>query len=948
MKANRLISAALCGMILISVSGAAVQTAVAVTENNNITVASDESYDTYIAEIGDAPRPQSAIVIGKEQLDAALSSSFEMEGNGIKTEESATVVFRFHVEQTGLYNMKIRYTTVAGKGTAIQRGMQLDGKIPYSQAGSVTLNRVYRDNTSGAKVDSRGNEYTPEQDEVFGSYEQIIYDGQGYIDTPLPFYLTAGEHTLTFISQKEPVILEQIHFFNQENVISYSELKKSYETAGYRAASEEASVTIEAEDADLKSSRTLYPDNDRTSSLTQPSDVSQVVMNTVGGSNWRYPGQWITWKIKVGESGLYKLCFRFKQNYTEGQNSVRALYIDDKLPFAEARNISFGFSYDWQMKMPGGEEPYLFYFEAGREYTLKLENTLGVYASILRETQNCVLSLNEVYRQVKMVVGASADNNRDYAIDKQLPQCMETLERQNDILKSLADRTEQVSGEKGNGYGEYQRLFIQIEEFLKDPDKLPKQLDSFSNNISSLADYALSASEQPLLLDYITVAAPEQTLPRVKDSFFQKLIFECRSFIASFITDYNMVGDASDSTGNLDLWLSSGRDQAEVVKQLIDNGFTKEYGTTVNVRLVTADMILPAAASGRGPDVAVAQEKALPVRYGLRNALLDLGQFSDVSQVLKQFHSSAYAPFFVGDKLYALPDTQNFLMMYVRTDILNDLGMKIPDTWSELYRCLYTLQQHNLGIGFPNIDFTAVTENNIEMFYLLLFQHGGKLFTDDLSRTRLDEAEAVSAFTEWSELYTKYKVTQQMNHLTRFRTGEAPIVLFNMSFYNTLSLYAPEIKGLWKLCTVPGTVQEDGTIDKSIGSTPTGAVAFATTKSPEDCWNFLKWWTSAETQTGYASGMENALGASGRVLTANLEAFDNLAWPVADRNTIAEQRSYVREIPEIAGSYVFDRYLCTAVRYTIEKNADPREILLEWNKKINVENQIRRKEFGLG
>ena len=286
--------------------------------------------------------------------------------------------------------------------------------------------------------------------------------------------------------------------------------------------------------------------------------------------------------------------------------------------------------------------------------------------------------------------------------------------------------------------------------------------------------------------------------------------------------------------------------------------------------------------------------------------------------------------------------------MYVRTDILNDLGMKIPDTWSELYRCLYTLQQHNLGIGFPNIDFTAVTENNIEMFYLLLFQHGGKLFTDDLSRTRLDEAEAVSAFTEWSELYTKYKVTQQMNHLTRFRTGEAPIVLFNMSFYNTLSLYAPEIKGLWKLCTVPGTVQEDGTIDKSIGSTPTGAVAFATTKSPEDCWNFLKWWTSAETQTGYASGMENALGASGRVLTANLEAFDNLAWPVADRNTIAEQRSYVREIPEIAGSYVFDRYLCTAVRYTIEKNADPREILLEWNKKINVENQIRRKEFGLG
>lgn len=94
------------------------------------------------------------------------------------------------------------------------------------------------------------------------------------------------------------------------------------------------------------------------------------------------------------ESGLYRICFRYKQNYTEGQNSVRALYINDELPFAEAQNLSFGFSYDWQMKVLGDEEPYLFYFEAGKTYTLKLENTLGEYADILREAQDSVLALN--------------------------------------------------------------------------------------------------------------------------------------------------------------------------------------------------------------------------------------------------------------------------------------------------------------------------------------------------------------------------------------------------------------------------------------------------------------------------------------------------------------------------------------------------------------------------
>ena len=32
----------------------------------------------------------------------------------------------------------------------------------------------------------------------------------------------------------------------------------------------------------------------------------------------------------------------------------------------------------------------------------------------------------------------------------------------------------------------------------------------------------------------------------------------------------------------------------------------------------------------------------------------------------------------------------------------------------------------------------------------------------------------------------------------------------------------------------------------------------------------------------------------------------------------------------------------------IKNGGSAREILLDWNKKINVENQIRRKEFGLG
>ena len=187
-----------------------------------------------------------------------------------------------------------------------------------------------------------------------------------------------------------------------------------------------------------------------------------------------------------------------------------------------------------------------------------------------------------------------------------------------------------------------------------------------------------------------------------------------------------------------------------------------------------------------------------------------------------------------------------------------------------------------------------------------------------------------------------------MDLLTRFRMGDAPIVITMVSFYNKLALSAPEIQGQWSVHPVPGTRREDGTVDRSIGSTPTGSVIFRNAANPQACWQFLKWWTSAEIQQKYSQEMENLQGASGRVITANLEAFDALPWPREDAAVMREQRAFIQGVPEIAGSYVVDRYLCTGIRYAIKNGGSAREILLDWNKKINVENQIRRKEFGLG
>ena len=51
------------------------------------------------------------------------------------------------------------------------------------------------------------------------------------------------------------------------------------------------------------------------------------------------------------------------------------------------------------------------------------------------------------------------------------------------------------------------------------------------------------------------------------------------------------------------MWLLSGRDQAAILKSMIDETFTPESGIGVNVKLVALDALLPAVVAGNGPDI---------------------------------------------------------------------------------------------------------------------------------------------------------------------------------------------------------------------------------------------------------------------------------------------------------------------------------------------------------
>jgi ABC-type glycerol-3-phosphate transport system substrate-binding protein len=347
-------------------------------------------------------------------------------------------------------------------------------------------------------------------------------------------------------------------------------------------------------------------------------------------------------------------------------------------------------------------------------------------------------------------------------------------------------------------------------------------------------------------------------------------------------------------------------------------------------------------AAGTGPDVAIHVERNLPVNYALRNALYDMSGFPDYMEVLQRFPESAATAYWIGDSLYALPETQNFPMMFYRTDILEELSLSPPSTWKEFYDAIPVLQRNSLQVGLPNISLDA-----LDIFFMLLYQNGGTVYNEEGSRTVLDSKISIEAFSQWSEIYTKYKVPQQLEITTRFRTGEAPIVISGYTFYNNLVVAAPEIRGLWSFSPVPGTVKDDGSISRAALCGGTGGIIFKNAVDKESAWEFLKWWTSADTQAKYGMEIESLQGASARWPTANLEAFDMMSWPVDVAKSIKAQREEVQGLPEVPGSYMLSRYVGSAIRLSINNGYPPREAILDWNRKINEEIILKRIEFGM-
>ena len=469
--------------------------------------------------------------------------------------------------------------------------------------------------------------------------------------------------------------------------------------------------------------------------------------------------------------------------------------------------------------------------------------------------------------------------------------------------------------------------------------------DEYYSKYTSLASVLYEISDMPLDIDKISLAAPGSEEPFESAGFFGELAFSVEKFVVSFTQDYNNLSVENNEGDNITIWVNWGRDQAQVLDALIQSDFTQKTGISVNVQLVNASVV-QAVLSGKGPDCLLQHSRSEPVNLAMRGMLYNLKEFDDCDRVLESFHKGAELPYYYKGGLYGLPDTQSFYLMFYRTDIFEEMHLKVPETWEQFKRTVKLLMRNNLTAWLPNNTATSTAQANIgigsiNLFPTLLVQQGLEVYTEDGKSTNLTNSDVIVSFGKWTDFYNKLKLPRTMNFYNRFRIGTCPIGIDTYTLYTTLKAAAPEIKGLWNVALVPGTVREDGTVSHATTGGGTACSILNLTNNPKAAWEFLKWWVSRDTQLSFSSEVESILGPTGRVALANIDAFNSLQWDAEMKDVITTAMSQITEIPEYPGSYYVSRSVYQAFWNVVENKQSTKKTLLKFA--AEADDEIARK-----
>jgi len=778
--------------------------------------------------------------------------------------------------------------------------------------------------------------FAPLQDNVDINKEDIVLELKG------------GNIRITNTTQT--VVIEEIWLYEEKETISYQE----YMTLNKGTGTNSGIITIQGEDFSIKSDPHIRSNNTNQTSL-YPYNTYYRMINTLEGSSFADAGQKVMWEFEVEEDGFYEIGIKFCQNSAVNKKVYREIEIDGEVPFREMSLIAFpqtpNMVYDTMFLTDAEGENYKIYLTAGR-HTIALKAKMGELQTVYEDLKALVTEMNALGMDITKITAGVTDKNRTWDIDAYLPNAVGDIEGYVEEIQAAYNKLEEIEGEKPT-YADSLLYAVQVlEKLLEKPRTIPNNLDLFNTGDNSAVKHINTVINNLTYLnlgvDELYVKAETENFKEEKISFAVTISDSVKKFL------YSLDPEAVQSNGGavegeedtLTIWMSRSSVYVQVLQSMVDSAEELE-GIKIDISIMPSEQKLTlAAAAGTNPDVVLGAGSNTPYKFAIRGAAKDLTEYEDfLSFYNSQYNLEALVPCAYNGGVYGATETQDYHVLFYRKDILEALEVEVPDTWDDVKEIMPTLLRYNKNISLPIANLVGFKSLGTTTPYI--YQNGGELYTEDGTGIALMDGNTILGMTELVDLFKVYAIDDYVpSFYNGFRYGDTPLGIGGVSTYVQLTEAAPELAGLWGIAPVPGILNADGTINRDMNASTTTAMIFDNTDMPDEAWQFLKWWLSAETQIEFASTMELSYGTEYRWNTANMIAFEESSYPQEHKDVIRVAWENQRENIHHPASYIVEREISNAFTNAVV-NGDTVIEALDASKLVADREIMRKlKEFG--
>lgn len=869
------------------------------------------------------------------------------------------------VEKSGYYEIQADYYIVGSPLTNYQISVQvlnsttsIENPFQFDEAENIDVPLYWYDESKEFPLDSYNDEAVPQSKRIDAWNTLNMYDNKYQTSTPLLFYFEAGatnDIKITLLSSTGELALGNVSVSLPVFVKEYSEYISNYSSA---EIAEKTFTEVNAIDYTSKNSSYIRM-NSLNDELAKPFNTGTKLLNIIDGTSWSNSGQSITYNVEVEETGLYDLSIHY-QNKKDEFNVFRTIMIDGKVPFSEFYNYEFtdtGSEFANETLKDEFGESYKVYLTKG-EHTITMRADIAPLYGTNTQIQLVIDHINQLSLEVLKITGSDIDEDRTWDITLYIPQTENYLNAYELLIKDSINKLRIYSdkGSRSASISYLTRALTLLEKVQKKPAELPLYLDTLYSGTSSinqlLGDVLSTIVEQPMTLERIYFTTGGHSLPKENSNIFINFKNSFIQLMSTFFSDkYKQTLD--DDVINV--WVSRPMTHINIMQRMID----ADYNSTADRKVVISSMpdaskLTLAVAAGNAPDVVLGIPSHMPYDLAIRGGVYDLSTFDDFYDIAGDFSPGTLLTFNIsdedGDAFYGLPETLNFNLTAYRSDIFNQLNVNTEiNTWDDMIGILPTLQRYGMNFYMPTSQ-----DNSTKWFYQtipLILQNGGQLYSEDGLSVAINSEAAVQGLDTLTKLFTERSLpTNVPLFYSEFRSGTLPIGIVDFATYLQIKNAAPEIVGKWDMRLPLGTERTDESgetyIDRTYISSGTSVALLQDANEPDECWEFMKWWLSAEVQTQFGNVLQSTYGPEYLWLSSNLDSIANCQLDTADKEIIIESLDWIVDVVRNPGQYMVERSISNIWTSTV-LTGNPLRVEIESNV-LTMNREIQRKmlEFG--